>query len=160
MRPRVLWVDDDDRRRFTHIERAITRAGWELDWAEDISRAAELLHVQRFDALILDQMIPGPDIEHRSESWAAYRILCWLRRTAPTGMMHEEPAWRRLDEIAPTPANQWIPVVLASGYHDTELLRALDQANGRREHLRLLPKPVDRDRLLEFLIEARPVQAS
>jgi CheY-like chemotaxis protein len=160
MRPRVLWVDDDDRRRFTHIERAITRAGWELDWAEDISRAAELLHKHRFDALILDQMIPGPDIEHRSESWAAYRILCWLRGVAPTRMMHEEQAWRRLDEIAPAPVNRWIPVVLASGYHDAELLRSLDRANGRQEHLRLLPKPVDRDRLLEFLSEATPAEES
>jgi CheY-like chemotaxis protein len=154
MSPRVLWVDDwvgsPNEARLLHAGPEIARAGWTLSWAKDILQAATLLHDVPFSALILDQMIPGHGIERRSEEWAAYRILCWLRGTPPSGMTHEEPAWRLLELLSPAPVNQLIPVILVSAYHDPVVRRRLDDANANGE-LRLLPKPVDTDRLIEFL---------
>jgi two-component system OmpR family response regulator len=65
--PRILVVDDDAAIR-TLVVRVLTRAGFQALQAEDGAEAIECLDESRFDALVLDLMMPRVDgfavVEH------------------------------------------------------------------------------------------------
>ncbi len=65
--PRVLIADDEDAIR-TLVSRMLSRAGFETVEASDGQRAIERLDAGRFDAVVLDLMMPRVDgfgvVEH------------------------------------------------------------------------------------------------
>jgi two-component system response regulator MprA len=58
-RGRLLLVDDDDSIR-TSLGRALELEGYQIELAADGDVALDRLHDDRFDAILLDVMMPGP----------------------------------------------------------------------------------------------------
>lgn len=58
--PRVLVADDEDSIRLL-LTRVLRRAGFETAEADDGQAAIETLDVERFDAVVLDLMMPRVD---------------------------------------------------------------------------------------------------
>src|SRR5262245_11569584 len=71
----LLWVDDDDPERFVFERFVLQKDGWNITWARDVVAAAKLLEGQRFDALILDQMIAGDGVEEQAVIWSGCHLL-------------------------------------------------------------------------------------
>ena len=60
MKPRILVVDDDGRLREL-LQRYLSEQGWHINVAADGAAMDQALASQRFDALVLDLMLPGED---------------------------------------------------------------------------------------------------
>ena len=60
MNPRILVVDDDGRLREL-LQRYLSEQGWHINVAADGAAMDQALASQRFDALVLDLMLPGED---------------------------------------------------------------------------------------------------
>jgi two-component system, OmpR family, phosphate regulon response regulator OmpR len=56
----ILVVDDDDRLREL-LKRYLTREGHDVTTARDAESARRLVHMLRFDLIVLDVMMPGED---------------------------------------------------------------------------------------------------
>ncbi len=59
-RPSVLYVEDDDAIADMY-NLGLARAGFDLTIAGDWRAGRELLRARRFDVVLLDIMLPGPD---------------------------------------------------------------------------------------------------
>jgi two-component system, chemotaxis family, chemotaxis protein CheY len=76
MNPRVLLVDDEPDVRFM-TRLTLTRAGWELTEAGSGDEALSLAAEASFDAIVLDQRMPGlTGIETARELRSAQRHTC------------------------------------------------------------------------------------
>lgn len=172
-RPTVLWVDDDEKERFIFEIRSIEKKlGWRVLWANTVRGAAEFLESEAVDAMILDQMICDksttsfgvPSLHGiASPIWSGCRLLHWLRgkehpNRAP--WPREEPGWKFLLDMEPLAGNRKVPVILASAYHNKEVLDATADASSLDDPLRLFAKPVDFERIKAFLRKVRPGDSS
>ncbi len=157
MKPHVLWVDDDDPERFVYERYCLERDGWKVTWARDVAEAAKALSRERFDAMILDQMIAGNGVEEQFVIWAGCRLLRWLRGSDPPAAHHrEDTPWPALQRLVPHDANKQLPVAILSAYHDADVLRATQGASEQDRKALFLGKPVKEAELLDFLKKVRP----
>lgn len=155
-KPHVLWVDDDDPDRFVYERYLLERDGWKVTWARDVAEAANALSHERFDAMILDQMIAGNGVEEQSVIWAGCRLLRWLRGTdPPSSQRRDDPTWPALQTLAPHDANRQVPVAILSAYHDADVLRETQSASEQDRKAPFLGKPVKEAELLAFLHRVR-----
>ena len=156
-RPHVLWVDDDDPERFVYERDLLDRHGWKVTWARDVAEAAKALHRERFDAMILDQMIAGNGAEEQSVIWAGCHLLRWLRGVdPPPSRRRGEGTWPALQNISPDAANRHVPVAILSAYHDKDVLQQTQSASEQDRKAPFLGKPVKEQELLAFLQRVRP----
>jgi hypothetical protein len=145
-----LWVDDDDPDRFM-LERVMIETDFraELHWAESIDRASQLLARKRFDAAILDQMLSGPQTPMPAVPWGGCALLHWLcRKPLPLAAGRD---WKSLDCRVPLPSNIDLPAVFVSGFDDSKVWAATQEASPR---IQLLRKPLAIGRLATFLRQA------
>ena len=157
MKPHVLWVDDDDPERFVYERYCLERDGWKVTWARAVAEAAKALSRERFDAMILDQMIAGNGVEEQFVIWAGCRLLRWLRGSDPPAAHHrEDTPWSALQRLVPHDANKQLPVAILSAYHDADVLRATQGASEQDRKALFLGKPVKEAELLGFLKKVRP----
>lgn len=156
-KPHVLWVDDDDPDRFVYERYILERDGWKVTWARDVAEAAKALSNERFDAMILDQMIAGNGVEEQFVIWAGCRLLRWLRGTdAPSSQQRRQDVpWPALQRLAPHDQNRQLPVAILSAYHDADVLRATQGASEQDRKALFLGKPVKEAELLGFLQKVR-----
>lgn len=160
-KPKVLWVDDDDPERFVYERYRIEKDGWDVTWARDVGEAAEALATDRFDAMILDQMIAGNGVEEQFVIWAGCYLLRWLRGAAPTSQRRPgETPWSELVRLSPEERNRKLPVAILSAYHDPDVLRETQAASEQDHKALFLGKPVKEKELLEFLRAVRVKQAA
>jgi predicted nucleotide-binding protein len=87
MRPRILLVDND----LAHLIRfaeAFVDASFEVDVAEGPSECISKLKRRRYDAVVVDQMMPHSDEFTRQETSDGLRtglaLARWIRRESPT----------------------------------------------------------------------------
>ncbi|MBK8256553.1 MAG: response regulator [Polyangiaceae bacterium] len=153
----VLWVDDDDPERFVYERFKLQKEGFFVTWARDVEEAASLLASQKFDAMILDQMIAGNGVDEQYVIWAGCTLLQWLRG-APPSQRQPERAWPKLSRITALEQNRHLPVAILSAYHDPEVLRAIYSASDQDKKPLFFGKPVNDRELLEFLRGACPKQ--
>ena len=157
-RPRVLWVDNDAPARFPFEKRMIAAAGWETVFAADVARAAGLLEHERFDALILDQMLAGSGgMDTHLVIWGGCRLLRWLRGTDGELPLspEEQQAFGVLGEHHPREDNRVIPAIILSAYHNEKVLKETRDASAQDREIRFLVKPVDVRQLVAFLDDVR-----
>jgi CheY-like chemotaxis protein len=158
----LLWVDDDDPERFVFERFVLQKDGWNITWARDVVAAAKLLEGQRFDALILDQMIAGDGVEEQAVIWSGCHLLRWLRGkkggAAPSS--GEALPWARLRGMTSHPENRAIPAAIVSAYHDADVLRETLNASEQDRTTLFLGKPVDVSQLQEFLRGVRAAAAN
>lgn len=160
-KPHVLWVDDDDPYRFVFEIDLLEKDGWKVTWARDVAEAARCLSNERFDAMILDQMIAGNGVEEQYVIWAGCRLLRWLRGTdPPASQRREDTPWPALQKLAPHDANKHLPVAILSAYHDADVLRATQGASEQDRKALFLGKPVKEAELLGFLQKVRTTPRS
>lgn len=153
-RPRVLWVDNDAPGRFPYEKRMINASGWETVFAQDVAAAARLLESERFDALILDQMLAGgAGMDAHLVIWGGCRLLRWLRGTPTTLALppEEQKAFGVLEEHNPDPANRTMPAVILSAYHNDKVLKETRDASAQDRDMQFLVKPVDVRQVVAFL---------
>lgn len=153
----LLWVDDDDPERFVFERFVLQKDGWRITWARDVVAAARLLEEQRFDALILDQMIAGDGVEEQSVIWSGCHLLRWLRGATGGAQQTQGDAlpWARLRTMHSHPENRAIPAAIVSAYHDADVLRETLNASEQDKTTLFLGKPVDVGQLQEFLRSVR-----
>lgn len=155
--PHVLWVDDDDPDRFVYERDLLERHGWKVTWARDVEEAANALHREHFDAMILDQMIAGNGVEEQSVIWAGCHLLRWLRGVdPPPSRRRGEGTWPALQNISPNAVNKQVPVAILSAYHDKDVLQQTQSASEQDRKAPFLGKPVKEQELLAFLQRVRP----
>lgn len=147
---RVLWTDDDPPERYEYESYVLAEEGWEVVWAPDVGTAARSLSEQRFDALILDQMLPYDGLESGDPLWNGCLLLRWLRGKGPPPAvtLDEQGA---LSRLAPLEANRAIPTVVVSAFHDPNVELAMRDASPMDRQIPLVPKPIDMTALLDFL---------
>ncbi len=151
---RILWADDDHPDRFLLEKALLKEEGCELIIAPSIGEAARQLAGEPFHAILIDQIIVGDDTPPDLLMWGGCRLLRWLRGAGwdiagPTG------AWAELDALHPLPKNRDIPAIIVSNYHVPEVLAATHGASPQDQDIPHLIKPVDIDRLLQFVKEVR-----
>lgn len=154
---RLLWTDDDGEDWFVYEAHLIAQAGWEIVWAPDVVSAVALLQESRFDALVLDQMLPW---QQRSSApndtiqiWGGCTVLWWLRRqqwpaSAPfPTRIRDLPIWSQ----RPLPHNQDTPAIFVSAFYDEKIEQVARDASAQDAMLSVLAKPVLIDDLQHFL---------
>ena len=116
----LLWVDDDDRRRFIYEEHLLRERGCAVTWATTTADAARCLANQKMDGVITDNIHP---LTERAEPtfWGAYHLIKWLRgeRAGDWGNAERIPA--AIEQYQPLDTNQNLPVLIASSYLDDEV---------------------------------------
>lgn len=151
---RLLWVDDDGPDRFLYERGVIEDDGWQVQWATSVEEAVEALKGTAFDALILDlNLTDERGVEPPYLIWGACRILYWLRQTPltrprPWLTAGASEVW---SEAPPYKTNEKVPVLIVSGFHDDDVLKAIRDAGPADFQIKLLPKPVDERELLRWL---------
>lgn len=156
--PRLLWTDDDGRRRFVYEIDLLGDHGWEVHWAESIDDAAGMLRDETWDALIIDQMLPfrrgrKPSLTELPNVWGGCVLLWWLRRsTVPPSKLsgsgiEDEPFFG----LAPEESNRDIPVVVVSAFHDEEVAEAIGACSPADSAREIIAKPISEEQLLEAL---------
>ena len=113
---RILLVDDDLDLRNLYTE-VLTRAGYQVDTAENGAAGWKALEANRYDALITDNTMPGVTgleliKKLRSEDMTLAVILA--SGTEPIEELIQNP-WMEIDAVLPKP------------YSIAELLRTVDQ---------------------------------
>jgi CheY-like chemotaxis protein len=147
----LLWIDDDAPDRFRHEHRLLTRQGWEITWATNARAGAEALRERAFKVVLLDQMLPWSEDKlgrEQEEVWAGCLLLFWLRGKSRPSKAPPREAFDGLYAMQPLAANKTAHVILSSAYFDDEIMASLLEIE---PDLPELPKPIDRDRLLDLL---------
>ena len=152
--PELLWVDDDGQDMFLYEVYELESRGWTIHFAGSVSEATQRLSTQRFDAVLLDQMMPLEAGPHQSvDVWSGCMVGWWLRTAGPppgvpkASLEQSQHLWTP----PPIPHNQTIPVVIVSAFYDVDVaeqVRAIPSPSGAVE---ILPKPVDFEGLLTQL---------
>ncbi len=83
----------------------------------------------------------------REEVWAGCFLLYWLRNKGRPSKAPPRKDFERLSAMQPLGTNRDITVILCSAYFDDEVMAAFNEVE---PDLQELPKPIDRDRLLEI----------
>lgn len=159
----LLWIEDepDD---FSAARGEMEDRGWCVTFACDIVNAATLLSQTRYDALIMDLMVPGngDGVIKGFAIWSTYRLLCWLGGTSPIAGAGVSDQWKTLDDITPIEDNRRVPAMILSAYHWPEVTAAMGAVNRARVgvEIKFFSKPIDEERvanaLLALVAEAKP----
>ena len=157
MSRRLLWTDDDGADWFVYEASMLSRAGWEIHWARDVTSAVERLSAEPFDALIIDQMLPWRTGEvptaETIQIWGGCTILWWLRQQrCPEAV----PFPTRIRELAfwnqqPHPGNRAVPAIFVSAFYDEQVEQVTRSASRADASLEILAKPVRLGDLEHFL---------
>ncbi len=155
---KLLWVDDDDKRRFAFEEMLLKRNGLDVQWAHDISSALRRLSGEEFDAVILDQALPFYRKElwertSRESVWGGCVVLHWLRGKEPPPQAEGAADKKVLRQYIPKGRNAQVQVLIVSGFFDEELERVTHSASSQDQDLKICPKPLDLNELLGFIGE-------
>jgi CheY-like chemotaxis protein len=155
-KPRLLWTDDDGPDRFMFEYYSLERKGCKVEWAVDVFNALERLSRERFDALLLDQMLPFDKKDRETTPWGGCEVLRWLRGSpsrpdlAPPLPAHPSGTWP-----VPLEENRQIPVLVISAFYNEQVLAAMRGASKRDRELAISPKPTNIDDIERFLFRAR-----
>ena len=150
----LLWIDDDAPERFKHEDRLLSRAGWDITWANSAKAGAEALRDKPFEVVLLDQMLPWSEDslgKEPEEVWAGCLLLFWLRNQGRPSKAPPREAFEGLYTMKPLKTNRKVPVILGSAYYDDEIMASLLEIE---PELPEIPKPIDCNRLLELLASA------
>ena len=155
-KPKLLWADDDQKQgRFRYEEKYIERKlGWECTWAHSQEEATELLAIEKFDALILDQQLPlTAEEEYRSDAsynetpWQGCVILYWLRGSNKKIENVDDDLNLNLESLIakhkPLHSNRNIPVTIMTSYYSSKIVSATIKASPQDVHTKVNSKPVE-----------------
>jgi CheY-like chemotaxis protein len=151
---RVLWIDDDGPERFEYEECVIKEElNQDVVWADTARVALDKLRQERFDAILLDQMIRLAEYEE-PDVWGGCRILRWLRgasqsKVAPLAGVDETWGAPALE------ANRRVPVLVVSAFFDPDVLGEMRSASEIDWDLRASPKPIRLEEIQLFLTRSR-----
>lgn len=164
---KLLWVDDDEE-RFAYERFVLCEQGWAVDWATTVEEAATKASAERYDVVVLDQMVPCAEVGARSALivWSGGRLLWWLR-----GRYDWEPVpgqkvgppygaeWSCLAPGAlPSSRNLATPVLIVSGIYEPTVFERMHEVRDDYEELTFLAKPLEPEALLRVV--ARKASAS
>ena len=152
---KLLWIDDDDPKRFRHDAKMLTRQGWEITWSHTIEDAIANLKKNEYQAVILDQMIHF-QANRKKSIWGGCMLFYWLR-AQPLDLSdyagtEENEIQSALDISKPLAGNQKAFVVILTERREKDLkkrLRSIDR------NILILGKPTKRGQLessLEHLV--------
>jgi CheY-like chemotaxis protein len=147
-RRRLLWTDDDGPDRFEYALWRLAAEGWDITWAYTVDEAATLLREQRFDAALLDQMLPFTDDEEAMNIWGGCTLMRWLKGL---GVASSAPATITGPEGVPEAHNTQIPLAVVSAYRHDDVEAAMLETAPAREPPPWLGKPLDVEALLKVL---------
>ncbi|MET0388471.1 MAG: response regulator [Polyangiales bacterium] len=155
--PDLLWVDDDGPHRFKYEEVVLREDhGWQITWSRSIEGAIDALATRRFDAIVLDQMLPLADDSAAAGYWGGYALLHWLKGCKePTPQPPPEHA-RRFVGKTPHPGNAEARVCIVSAFEDLTVQKAIRTVCPQ---IAIFPKPLELERLEEFLAAQEPERA-
>lgn len=148
---RVLWVDNDDIKRFRYERRLLKREGWTVQWAEDIDSAREQLAANCFQALISDQSLPFKKHSTPTGIEGGYLLLHWLRKGALPERFDLPQPEPRPSIGEPMPENREIPVLFVSGFYDEDLCMSIRELGFVYGTQGILAKPLDDTELMRFI---------
>lgn len=151
--PRLLWVDDDGKRRRFKYEEAVLRKTWSITWAHSVYSAANALASSDYEAIILDQTLPFRDEQPPNDIWGGCALLFWLSRPEKLPGVPRAPAYEGLLALTPRPRNREAKVCVVSAFDDEGVAA---QMRGVRSDLMVRPKPIDLDALRQFLENTAP----
>jgi nucleoside phosphorylase len=151
-RPLVLWVDDDGPGRFEFEIYCLKREGYRIDFAVDVIQAATLLCYRKYDAVLLDNLIPYRYGSVESiGAWGGYVLYSWLRNSVRSKRAPPTVSLRDLDQLEPNPLNRGVPVLMCTAFHDDEVWSALQSAKLDNEKLLTAAKPINAHTLARWL---------
>lgn len=146
--PRLLWVDDDGKRRRFRYEETVLKRTWAISWAYSVYAAARTLTESEYEAIILDQTLPFKDQPH-CDIWGGCALLWWLAKPGESlTMIPQAQLYEELKALVPLPANRAAKVCVVSAYDDDGVAARMRAA---RRDLVVRPKPIDLDALRSFL---------
>jgi hypothetical protein len=146
--PKLLWVDDDGRRRRFRYEEAVLKKAWDISWAHSVYGAAQALTSAEYEAIILDQTLPFKD-QPQTDIWGGCALLCWLTKpSAALAVIPRAQIYEELNSLTPLPSNRTAKVCVVSAYDDEGVAA---QMRAARPDLVVRPKPIDLDALRGFL---------
>jgi CheY-like chemotaxis protein len=151
----LLWIEDEPDQLSAAREELEDR-GWSVTFACDIVSAATLLSRTRYDALIMDLMVPGngDGVTKGFAIWSTYRLLCWLGGASPNASAGVSDQWNALDSITPIEDNRRVPAMILSAYHWPDVTAAMSAVNKARigVEIRFFSKPIDEERVTSALL--------
>ena len=145
--PRLLWVDDDGRRRRFKYEESVLQKTWSITWAYTVYSAAMILAEAEFDAIILDQTLPFKD-QPPNDIWGGCALLWWLSKPGLSEAIPRAQVYAELAALTPSPKNRQAKVCVVSAFDDEGVAAQMRCA---RPDLVVRPKPIDLDALRQFL---------
>ncbi len=156
-RGRILWTDDEPG-RFGFAAWELRDAGWTIDWAEDVQTAAQKLSKERYDALIVDQMLPFEPEDVADRYWGGCLLLRWLRgapspEKAPVAEARQKEV---LGRRTPRAENVHLPALVVSAFYDPDVVDATRSASPQDHEIAFVDKPVDVDEVRRILERTRP----
>lgn len=157
-RPTLLWVDDDEERRFKHEKSRIDKIGWDVAWANDAREAAQKLQENTYDTIFLDQMLPyrkGNLEDKKMRPWGGCLLLYWLRGKEKPRISSEIPGFRDLKSYKPRPQNSRIPAMVISAYYGDAVRETMVRASDLDADLPFVAKPADVTAIIRFLKNLR-----
>jgi len=149
----LLWVDDDGPERFLYEAYMLERSGWKVQWARSVMEGMESLGQERFDAVLLDQMLPfgvlGADGGDPPDVWAGCLLLYWLRglsrpSAAPPVRASDE---REFSSRRAREENREVPAIIVSAFYDDDV----DAAVKKVQAVPQFSKPLEVQQLLAVL---------
>jgi CheY-like chemotaxis protein len=147
---RLLWVDDDKPDKFLYEQMILKNEGWDIRWATTVVEAARTLSDERYQALLLDQMLPYEE-DKRPDVWSGCLLLRWLRQAELRTGNELEENYLELHELKPLRENTSMEVIVVSAYADETVEQEMRSASERDRNLLFEPKPVILDDILDIL---------
>ena len=145
----LLWIDDDGPDRFPYEEYMFIQSGWKVVWATSVREALSKLGKDRFDAILLDQMLPlDPGPLAPADVWSGCLLLYWLRGLPRPAAAPQVEDPNVFGEFVPLESNREVAVVIVSAFHDDEVEQAITTAEMT---ISIVKKPIDLDRLNEAI---------
>lgn len=137
----LLWIDDDGPDRFPYEEYMLAESGWKVVWATSVRDALKKLSEDRFDAILLDQMLPvDPGPLAPADVWSGCLLLYWLRDLTRPAAAPQAETPNVYGDGDPLEANRKAKVVIVSAFHDDEVEGAINAADNT---IQIVKKPVD-----------------
>lgn len=146
----LLWVDDDKPDKFLYEEMMLSNEGWGIQWATNVVEAARTLSAKKYQALLLDQMLPY-EKDKRPDVWSGCLLLRWLREAELRTGIEMEENYRELHDLKPLRENTSMEVIVVSAYADESVEQEMKSASEKDRYLRFEPKPVIFDDILDIL---------
>lgn len=142
---RLLWIDDDGEKRFKYEAKKLKKRGYDIQWAQTGKQAVELLELEDFDVVILDQQLPWDNDAH-SSVWGGILLLAWCRAEPRPGAAPAIKAWDGLFSRDSRKKNIDSKILVVSAFYDDRIAEAREKLGVKLADT--LSKPVDFPMLL------------